>query len=281
MTLTNGTPVILSGLSELAGPYDALICDVWGVVHNGVHAFAPAVDALKRYRATGGKVVLLTNAPRPPHCIEPQLGELGVSADCYDAIVTSGGAARADLARRGPLKLMHLGPDRDTPVFEGLDVTLAGPEEADLVLCTGLFDDDTETPEHYRETFAKLLARDLTMICANPDVIVQRGHKLIYCGGALAEAYEKLGGKVVFFGKPHAPIYADALAAAGNPARPLVVGDALATDIKGANRMGHDALFVMGGIHAADITDRTPEGVARFLASEGLTARAAIPFLAW
>lgn len=279
--MTSGTPAILSGISEFSGQYDALICDVWGVLHNGMHAFAPAVDALQRYRARGGTVVLLTNAPRPPHCIQPQLRGFGVPDDCYDAIVTSGGGARAELTRRMPLKLMHLGPDRDTPVFDGLDVTLVGPDDADLVLCTGLFDDDNETPEHYRETFAKLLARDLPMICANPDVIVQRGDKLIYCAGGLAEAYERLGGRVLFFGKPYAPIYADALQAAGNPSRPLAVGDALATDIKGANRMGHDSLFVMDGIHAADVTDRTPEGVARFLAAQGLTAQAAIAFLAW
>jgi HAD superfamily hydrolase (TIGR01459 family) len=277
----NRTPAILSGLSEIAGRYDALICDVWGVLHNGVAAFPPAVDALRRYRATGGKVVLLTNAPRPPHCIEPQLTGFGVPADCYDAIVTSGGAARAALSRRAPFKLMHVGPARDIPAYEGLDVTLAGPEEADLVLCTGLFDDDNETLEDYSAIFAKLLARDLPMICANPDVIVQRGDKLVYCAGGLAQAYETLGGKVVYFGKPYAPIYPAALETLGHPSRPLVVGDGLATDIKGANLMGYDALFVMDGIHAADVTDRSPEGVAAYLASKGLSATAAIDALTW
>lgn len=274
-------PVILSGLSDVAGAYDALVCDVWGVLHNGVHAFAPAVETLRKYRARNGKVVLLTNAPRPPHCIVPQLETLGVTGDCYDAIVTSGGAARADLSLRLPLAILHLGPERDETLFEGLDVKKAGPDEAELVLCTGLFDDDTETPDDYRELFAKLRARDLQMICANPDLVVQRGSKLVYCAGALAHAYEELGGKVAWYGKPHAPIYGAALEAAGNPSRPLVIGDGPATDIKGANKMGFDALFVMDGIHAADLAQRSPESVAAFLAARGVFAQAAIGALTW
>ena len=276
-----GNPDIVSGLSGLAGRYDALICDIWGVLHNGVYAFPPAVDALRRFRAGHGKVVLLTNAPRPPQSIEPQLHAFGVPADCYDAIVTSGSAARTELSRRQPLSLIHIGPERDVALFEGLKVATAGPETADLALCTGLFDDETETPEHYRELLAKLRDRDLPMICANPDVIVQRGDKLIYCAGGIAHAYEKIGGRVEWYGKPHTPIYAAALEAAGQPSRPLVIGDGPATDIKGANNMGFDTLFVMGGIHAADISDRTPEGVAAFLTSRGVFAQAAVGTLSW
>ncbi len=274
-------PSILSGLSDIAGQYDALICDVWGVLHNGERAFTPAVEALRRYRTNRGKVVLLTNAPRPPQYIQPQLRSLGVTDDCYDAIVTSGGAARADLAKRLPLSILHLGPERDETLFEGLDVKLVGPDEAGLAVCTGLFDDDTETPEDYCDLFAKMRARELPMICANPDVIVQRGSKLIYCAGGLAHAYEELGGQVAWYGKPHAPIYATALAAGGHPSRPLVVGDGPATDIKGANNMGFDALFVMNGIHTADIPERTAESVAAFLNSRGVHAKAAIGALSW
>jgi HAD superfamily hydrolase (TIGR01459 family) len=274
-------PSILSGLSDIAGQYDALICDIWGVLHNGERAFAPAVEALRRYRAGHGMVVLLTNAPRPSQYIQPQLRSLGVTDDSYDAIVTSGGAARADLFQRQPLSILHLGPERDETLFEGLDVKKVGPDEAELALCTGLFDDDTETPEDYRELFAKMLARELPMICANPDVIVQRGSKLIYCAGGLAHAYQELGGKVAWYGKPYAPIYAAALEAAGHPSRPLVVGDGVATDIKGANEMGFDALFVMDGIHVADIPVRTPEGVAAFLGSRSAHAQAAVGALSW
>lgn len=274
-------PVILSGLSDVAGAYDALVCDVWGVLHNGVHAFPPAVEALRKFRARHGKVVLLTNAPRPPHCILPQLESLGVTRDCYDAVVTSGGAARADLSERLPLSILHLGPERDETLFEGLDVKMVGADQAELALCTGLYDDDTESPGDYRDLFVKLRARDLPMICANPDLVVQRGDKLIYCAGALAHAYAELGGKVAWYGKPHAPVYAAALEAAGNPSRPLVIGDGPATDIKGANKMGFDGLFVMDGIHAADLTERSPEAVAAFLAARGVFAQAAIGALSW
>lgn len=277
----NGTPAIISGLGEIAGDYDALICDVWGVLHNGVHAFPPAVDALRRFRAGHGKVLLLTNAPRPPHCIEPQLREFGVPADCYDAVVTSGGAARTDLARRGPVRILHLGPDRDQSLFEGLDVERSGPEAAELILCTGLFDDDNETPDDYREILKAALSRHLPMICANPDVLVQRGDKLVHCAGSVARFYEELGGSVAYYGKPHAPIYAAAMETAGNPARPLVIGDGLATDIRGANVMGYDALFVAGGIHREDVGELSPDGLAALLTPRGVSARAAIAALKW
>jgi HAD superfamily hydrolase (TIGR01459 family) len=277
----NGTPAIISGLGEIAGDYDALVCDVWGVLHNGVHAFEPAVDALRRFRAERGKVLLLTNAPRPPHCIEPQLRAFGVPVDCYDAVVTSGGAARADLARRGHVRIMHLGPDRDSPLFEELDVELAGPESAELILCTGLFDDDNETPEHYREILDRALFRRLPMICANPDVLVQRGDKLVHCAGSVARFYEELGGRVAYYGKPHAPIYAAAMEAAGNPGRPLVIGDGLATDIRGANLMGYDALFVTDGIHREELGEFTPENLHAFFAAKGAYAYAAVAALKW
>lgn len=279
--MINGYPAVISGLGEIAGNYDALVCDVWGVIHNGVHAFPPAVEALRRFRAERGRVLLLTNAPRPPHCIEPQLRNYGVPADCYDMIVTSGGAARADLVRRGHVAIYHVGPERDLALFEGLDVALTGPEEAELVLCTGLFDDDNETPENYREILGRALAHHLPMICANPDVMVPRGDRLVHCAGGVAQFYEQLGGKVSYYGKPHPPIYAAAMDAAGHPARPLVIGDAMATDIKGANVMGYDVLFVADGLHAEDIDGLTPESVVSLFAPQGVHARAAIAALKW
>jgi HAD superfamily hydrolase (TIGR01459 family) len=277
-------PTIISGLREIAGDYDALVCDVWGVVHDGVKPHWPAVEALRRFRVEHGRVVLLSNAPRPSAAIEQQLALIGVPAECYDAVVTSGAAAREDIARRaskGALAMMHLGPERDRPLYDGLNVELVGPEKASVVLLTGLYDDETETPEHYREILADLKSRGLPMICANPDVIVQRGGTLVYCAGALARAYEAIGGEVVYYGKPYLPIYKVALEAAGLPKRPLVIGDGLETDINGANRAGLDALFVAHGVHGEEIGALTPGNLAALFAKKGVSARAAMGALAW
>jgi HAD superfamily hydrolase (TIGR01459 family) len=277
-------PIILSGLRQIAGDYDALVCDVWGVVHDGERPHRPAVEALRRFRAERGKVVLLSNAPRPSAAIEQQLAKIGVPADCYDAVVTSGAAAREDIAHRaasGPLAMMHLGPERDIPLFEGLNVELVGPQKASVVLLTGLYDDESETPEHYREILADLKSRGLTMVCANPDVIVPRGGRLLHCAGGLARAYEEIGGEVVYYGKPHLPIYEVAFETAGSPKRPLVVGDGLETDLRGANRMGWDALFVVDGVHAKELGVLTAENLAALFAKKGVTARAAMAALAW
>ena len=279
-----GSPVLISGLSAIAGDYDALICDVWGVLHDGVRAYPAAIEALTRFRQTRGPVVLLSNAPRPSEGVAAMLRHMGVPNDAYDAIVTSGGASREDLIARahgGNLKLMHIGPERDEPLFEGLDITLVGPEGADLVLCTGLLDDDTETPDDYAPTLAKLMARDLTMICANPDIMVPRGGVLIHCAGGIARAYEKIGGKVVYYGKPHPAIYATALAATGGAKRVLVAGDALETDMAGANAVGLDALFVAHGLHKDACLDLTQEGLAALFGAHGLSARAAVDVLKW
>jgi HAD superfamily hydrolase (TIGR01459 family) len=277
-------PTILSGLREIAGDYDALVCDVWGVVHDGVKPYWPAVEALRRFRAERGRVVLLSNAPRPSAALDQQLALIGVPADCYDAIVTSGGAAREDVAHRaanGPLAMMHLGPERDRPLYDGLNVELVGPEKASVVLLSGLYDDETETPEHYRDILADLKRRGLLMICANPDVIVPRGGRLLHCAGGLARAYEAIGGEVVYYGKPHLPIYKVTLEAAGSPKRPLVVGDGLETDIRGANRTGMDALFVVDGVHAQELGALTPGNLAALFAKKGASARAAMGALAW
>jgi HAD superfamily hydrolase (TIGR01459 family) len=277
-------PVLISGLREIAGDYDALVCDVWGVVHDGVEPYWAAVDALRRFRAERGRVVLLSNAPRPSAEIAAQFARIGVPADCYDSIVTSGAAAREDLAHRaakGRLAMMHLGPERDRSLYEGLDIELAGPETADIVLCSGLYDDETETPEHYREILAELRRRNLPMICANPDVLVPRGGKLVHCAGGLARAYEALGGEVAYYGKPHLPIYKVALEEAGGPKRPLVIGDGLETDIRGANRIGMDALFIAHGVHAGELDGLTVDELVALFARKGVTARAAMQSLAW
>lgn len=278
------SPPIISGLGEIAADYDAIICDVWGVVHDGVRPHWAACEALRRFRAERGKVVLLSNAPRPPEDIVRQFAQIGVPEDCYDAIVTSGGAARADIAARaadGRLQLMHLGPPRDKNLYEGLAVDLVGPDKAALVLLSGLYDDDNETPEDYRHVLADLKSRLLTLVCANPDVMVPRGGRLIHCAGALARDYEALGGEVVYYGKPHLPIYEAALKALGLAKRVLVIGDGIETDIKGANAARLDALFIADGLHAAEMGALTPGNLAALFAGKNVTARAAMGALAW
>jgi len=280
------SPPLISGLSEIAPDYDAAICDVWGVLHNGRERFDPAIDAMRRFRAARGPVVLVSNAPRPPEGVVALFDKLDVPRDFYDAIVTSGGEAREDLIRRTAggkrLKLFYLGPARDHPLFEGLNVELTEAENAEVVLCTGFYDDETETPDDYREMLTTFRLRNLPFLCANPDIVVQRGDKLIYCAGAIAKLYEKMGGGVIYYGKPYEPIFVAAvreLHKHGAAKRPLVIGDGLETDIIGANRVNIDALFIVGGIHSALIDD--PSGIAKLLLESGARAKALMPALGW
>lgn len=280
---------ILPGLSAIASRYDALICDIWGVLHNSLVAHLPAVEALRRFRGEHGPVVLLTNAPRPAADVRENLAQLRVPEDCYDAIQTSGMATREDLVRRlqdGPVKMFHLGPERDRGVFEGLDVAEVDAADAELVLCTGLLDHDIETPQDYRPQLEAFAARGVPLLCANPDIRVPKGSQLIYCAGALAQLYEALGGEAVYFGKPHAPVYAATLRLAERVAgktvsNPLAIGDGLKTDIAGANAYGVDALFIADGLHGAELGAMTPENLARLFAAAGAAAIGAMPALMW
>lgn len=278
----------IDSLDALSGRYAAILCDVWGVVHNGVSAFAEAHEALARARARGVAVVLITNAPRPHDGVEAQLDLLGVPAGAYDRVVTSGDVTR-DLIRDGARRLFHLGPDRDLSLYDGLDVELVEEFEASSVVCTGLFDDDTETPDDYADMLRRLRARDLPFICANPDIVVEKGDRLIWCAGALARDYALLGGRTMIAGKPHRPIYEAALKAAGEVlGRPvaasevLAIGDGVLTDVKGAEANGIDVLYVSGGIHAADYGDTLdpdPVLLAAFLEKHGHHPVAIIPRL--
>lgn len=246
----------VSGLSEIAAPYRGLYCDIWGVVHNGVAAYPEAIDALCRFRAAHGPVVLITNAPRPRKEVLASLARFAIPDEAWDAIVTSGDVTRDLLGRHSGEKIYHLGPKRDRPVLDGIDVELVDLAEAGLMLCTGLFRDEGETPADYEDLLAQARARSLEMICANPDRVVEVGGRLHYCAGALAELYATMGGAVTYAGKPHPPIYAAAHglleAAAGKAVSDpeiLAVGDSIHTDLAGAATMGLDALFVTGGIH--------------------------------
>jgi HAD superfamily hydrolase (TIGR01459 family) len=286
------TPVLLHGLSEIAANYDALLCDVWGVVHNGRERFAEACSALARFKADHGPVILISNAPRPATDVLPQLDALRVPHDAWTAMVTSGDATRALLAERAPGPAWAIGPDRDAPLYEGLDLAFSGPEDAVFISCTGPTDDTVETPEDYRERLTFCASRGLTMICANPDRVVQRGDQLVYCGGALADLYAGLDGPVVMAGKPYAPIYemslTEAAAHLGRPlerSRVLCIGDGVATDLSGAANQMLDALFIAHGIHAEDVLSADgaldPARLGALLAREGGRARFAMRGLVW
>ena len=284
-------PPRIGGLSEIAGDYRYVLCDAWGVLHNGIRAYPAAVDALIRVRDAGLKVFVLTNAPRPKADVMMQFERFGVDHRAFDDIVTSGDATREYLAARPGVNAFFVGADRDRAVFDGLGINLTGEGEAALIACTGLFNDDRETPEDYSERMAGWVARGLPLVCANPDKVVERGDRIVWCAGALAEKYASLGGETVVIGKPHAPIYAAAMhrfaEAAGDPVDPaavLAIGDAAETDLRGANDAGLDVLFVTAGIHAERFGARhAPDGaaVAAFLAEHRLRARAFIPHLAW
>lgn len=284
-------PPLLPHFSVLAPDYDALLCDVWGVVHNGLAAFPAACDALMRARARGAAVVFITNAPRPSEVVARQLERLHVPRESYDFIVSSGDVTRGVIESRKGQTLYHLGPERDRSIFTGLDVRFAPIERADYVVCSGLEDDDVETPDDYRERLQAMLERSLLMVCGNPDVVVERGNRLVYCAGAIADLYATMGGEVFYAGKPYRPIYDLALArareAVGRPLplqRVLAVGDSLRTDLKGAHGVGLDFLFVTSGIHAEELGGRDtpdPAALSGAFAAAGEMPKAVMRQLAW
>ena len=286
-------PHALPHLGAVAGDYDILLCDVWGVIHNGRESWAGPCEALTRFNREGGHVVLISNSPRPASDVIAQLDGLGVPREAWKAFVTSGDATRAELARRAPGPAWIVGPERDAPLYAGLGLErAASPEDAVFIAVTGPVDDTVETPEDYRERFAVGAARDIELICANPDRVVQRGDQLIYCGGALADLYESQGGRVVMAGKPFAPIYDLAIKEAegllGRPvdrSRILCIGDGVVTDVMGANAQGLDCLFIAQGIHGdlAKGVDGAlePARAAALLKAETTYARYAALELNW
>ena len=279
---------MIDTLDDIVDGYSVILSDVWGVVHNGIEPFPDACAALKRAREQGKIVVLITNSPRVRDDVEDQLAAIGVPRDCWDLLVTSGDVTR-ELIAEGPRRIFHLGLDRDLSLYDGLDVELVEEQEASGVVCTGMFDDETETPEDYAEMLARFRSRDLPFICANPDIVVERGDKLVWCAGALARDYGQLGGRSFVAGKPHQPIYVAALILAnrllGRQARPedvLAIGDGVMTDVKGAASNNIDVLFVTAGIHAREYdADGVPdEGrLLAFLEGHGYAPVASIPRL--
>lgn len=278
----------IEGLSELAADYDAILCDVWGVLHNGMAVWPEAAAALQRFRETGGVVIMITNAPRPREPVMQQLENLLVPDGVYDNMVTSGDVTR-NLIEQLEGSLFHIGPERDFSLYEGLDVTFSEPEEAVGVVCTGLFDDRKETLEDYRELLDRIAALELPFICANPDIVVEYGDRLLWCAGALARDYAALGGDTRIVGKPHAPIYEHAsekllevLGEVPDKSRILAIGDGLPTDLAGARDFGIDALFVSDGIHLEEYKDDEDGAkLQKFLAANKVSPAAWLPTLVW
>ncbi len=287
---TNQLPIpVLDSVTDLASSSDAWLVDVWGVIHNGVSAFASSCDACAAYRAQGGYVVLLTNAPRPSAAVVEQLDRIGVRRDAYDAVLTSGDVTRGLVKAWADRPICHIGPERDLGIFSDLGVKFVTTLEAEIVVCTGLMDDETETPEDYGTTLRSFLRRNLTMLCANPDLKVERGDRIVYCAGAIAQAYEQLGGEVVYSGKPHLPIYELAHSmineGVGRPVakdRVLAIGDGLLTDIKGASAAELRSLFVASGIHVPKGAEFNEDTVAQvFDGYEHARPVAAMRALSW
>ncbi|HHL43948.1 MAG TPA: TIGR01459 family HAD-type hydrolase [Hellea balneolensis] len=273
----------ISGLGQIADDYDALLVDIWGVIHNGEYAFADAVEALERFREERGPVVLISNSPRPSIAIPAQFDEVGVPHSIYDAIVTSGDATIDELARRAPGPAFKLGPARDDRLYDDLALNFTDLEQAKFIACTGLFDDDTETPDDYTDLLEEALELKLPLVCANPDIQVKKGNKTIYCGGALAQKYEDMGGDVVYAGKPHDAIYRLSrswlLEIAGydiDRSRVLAIGDNVHTDLLGAQNQGYPSLFVSSGIHGGNA-----QPLKILLEKHGIMVKYMLSSLAW
>ena len=287
-------PHPIAGLREIADCYDAALLDLWGCVHNGVRPFPGACEAMRRMRAGGKKLIILSNAPRRSSAVASGMAKLGVGGELYDAVLSSGEVAWRALAERsdpwharlGHLAL-HLGPPRDLSLFEGNGVERAPVDHAQFVLVTGPNEDHMSVDDH-QDVLSAAAARRLPMVCANPDLDVIRGEARLICAGALARRYEQLGGDVRYHGKPHDSVYAAAFAMLDgiSRARVLAVGDGVRTDILGANRVGIDSAFIAGGVHGEELgvamgDHPDAEIGARLLAGYGASPTYLLPELRW
>ena len=258
MTIETHAIPILDSISGLARRYDAWLTDIWGVMHNGLKPYPNAVEACRLFRDGGGVVILISNSPRPRETAAEQLRDVGVPADCYDGIATSGDVTRTLIAEYAGQTIYHLGPPRDLPIFDGLNVTLDGVRDSAAIVCSGLRDDETETPDDYADLLAEFLDLRVPMICANPDIKVVRGDRVIYCAGAIAESYADMGGEVIYAGKPHKPIYDLAFdlvtekhGSTVPKHRIVAIGDGIRTDIAGAAAQNIDSVYVASAVHIA------------------------------
>ncbi len=264
---------IITALTEISQNYEALFVDLWGCVHDGVRALPDAVAALQTYRANGGIVVLVTNSPRPRGGVDTQLDQFGVPRDAWDTIATSGDSARTAMFS-GVVgdKLYFIGEDRDTPFFDPIKlvddpvtITLTGLDQATGIVCTGPFDPVAD-PADLRPDLLYAKQKGLKLLCANPDIVVDRGERREWCAGAVAQLYTEMGGESLYFGKPHPPIYDLArrrLQKLGHDISDraiLAIGDGINTDIRGAMGEEIDSLFISGGLARAETkTDPQPD----------------------
>lgn len=278
-----------SGLSAMFERYDIILCDVWGVIHNGRRAYEEACEALIRFRDAGGAVCLITNAPVPKQQVIQYFDPLGVPPEAFDDCVSSGDATRDVLRQRAGEVFWRLGADEgfehDRFLYEGLDLNFGDADTSDTLLCIGLEDQVSDDPEDYRGRLALAVDRGMEMICANPDIKVRVGDQLYWCAGALAEIYKQEGGKVIYPGKPYPAIYDLALSRLRDlgvePAegRVLCIGDSPATDMQGALNQGFDGLYVGTGLaqHGSDFQAE----VKHLLKEYDVTAKWAMPGLVW
>ena len=258
------TPPIIAQAGPLLSRYDVVFCDVWGVMHNGRTAYAEAGAALARFRAEGGTVILVSNAPIPQSGVERVLEKTGVRGDAWDAIVSSGDIALRHIAEKGYRRMHWVGPSkRDYALYVRLNEPSTPLEQADSIICTGLVDDRNETVADYRELIEAGVARKLPFVCANPDLVVDVGAVQLLCAGSIAAEYEGLGGEVFWAGKPHPAAYGTALACAAELrgstpelARILAIGDAVRTDLAAARGLGVAGLFIAAGIHSGEVLSR-------------------------
>ena len=271
----------LSGLGQIADDYDAILCDVWGVIHNGRQPFQAACEALDRFRDRG-PVILITNSPQPSVSIPATFLQIGVPGEFWDAIVTSGDATIDELARRAPGPAFKIGPERDDPLYLGLEMNFTDLDSASFISCTGMFDDN-EHPDDYVELLGEARGRNLDLVCANPDMRVKIDGKLVWCGGALAKIYEDMGGTVIYAGKPHPPIYrlckawlSEVMDYVPSPERILCIGDNIFTDLVGAQREAMDCLFIQDGLYGD-----TETKFRTLMTTHGISARYTAPHLSW
>lgn len=282
--------VFSGGLAGLAPNYDALVCDIWGVIHNGITPHAEAVEALVNFRQQGGRIVLVTNASRTAPPIQAMLDRMGVPRTAYDEIVTSGDVTRDLIRRFEGKKVHHIGPSMDHPIYAGLDVEMSPAEEAAAVVITGL-DHDLDTPDDYAERIRTWLAQGLPVICSNPDKMVEIGNEMHYCAGAIADVYQEAGGTVLQAGKPYAPIYQLALkklktilGREPDLSRIMAVGDSVRTDATGAAGQGIDFLFITGSLHAEELDafgEPDPDKIAETVSPSGARLAGFMSRLHW